>query len=319
MASQEKQRPLRVFMWVVPRTNSTVFTKCMSFVDKVEVWMEPYFACNMNDTVYNPEWGKGVPAMEKLRTTMKEFMEKPEYQELMKQELEKVEKYPNVWPQEQFRYAWLKDQLEVDPDDKQLVFIKDQSCAIYDHMEYLPDVPTRHVFLIRHPRNVYPSLKQIFTNNTEFTQLPWDETNLIEELPSMPIKDHFKIHRDLWKKIKNKLDPDVIVIDGHDLASRPEVILPKFFTELGIPYKESYLKWEADPELVYSSWRGTGQLIFTTSKTKATSRAVESTHFVPPKVPRGSFTADWKLTDELQECIDYSMPFYEEMYEQRLQ
>ncbi|PIK36463.1 hypothetical protein BSL78_26705 [Apostichopus japonicus] len=184
-------------------------------------------------------------------------------------------------------------------------------------MEYLPDVPTRHVFLIRHPRNVYPSLKHLFTN--KFLQLPWDETNLIEEYRSLPVKDHFKIHRDLWKKIKNKMDPDVIVIDGHDLVSRPEVILPKFFTELGIPYRESYLKWEADPELVYSSWRGTGLFVFTSSKTVATSRAVESTHFVPPKVPCGSFTADWKLTDELQECIDYSMPFYEEMYEQRFQ
>lgn len=33
---------LRVMLWAVPRSASTVFTKFMSFVDDIEVWNEPY-------------------------------------------------------------------------------------------------------------------------------------------------------------------------------------------------------------------------------------------------------------------------------------
>lgn len=100
---KERQRPTRVFMWMVPRTNSTVFTKCMSFVDNTEVWNEPYMACLMNDTFYNPEWGKGDPVIDKLKEHMAELISRPEYLELMKEELENAKKHPNVWTQDKFR------------------------------------------------------------------------------------------------------------------------------------------------------------------------------------------------------------------------
>ena len=32
----------RVIMWCIPRSVSTAFTKCMSFVDGAEIWLEPY-------------------------------------------------------------------------------------------------------------------------------------------------------------------------------------------------------------------------------------------------------------------------------------
>ena len=42
--AQNGDRPSnpRVIMWCVPRSVSTAFTKCMSFVDGAEIWLEPY-------------------------------------------------------------------------------------------------------------------------------------------------------------------------------------------------------------------------------------------------------------------------------------
>lgn len=56
MATKNQQR---IFLWIIPRTCSTVLSKCMTFVDGVQVWMEPYMACHMNDTCYNPTFGEG--------------------------------------------------------------------------------------------------------------------------------------------------------------------------------------------------------------------------------------------------------------------
>ncbi|KAJ8039908.1 hypothetical protein HOLleu_14059 [Holothuria leucospilota] len=318
MEDQKSSKPLRVFLWMVPRTNSTVFTKCMSFVEDTEVWMEPFMACMLNETFYNPEWGTDMPVMIKLRTLVKELMEKEEFITFRKQEVEKASKYGNVWLQDKFRYPWLKKQLEMDPKDKKFVFIKDQACAINDHLEHLPDVPTRHTFLIRHPQEAYPSFKNVAVNYFEFAKLPWDEFHLGNDMPYFPTKEFYQIQCNLWKYVKENLDPEAIIIDGFDLTTKPEVVLPKYFDKLGIPYKDSYLQWESDPELVYSSWKGSSEFVFIASKTTATSRAVESSRFDPPKTPRGTSNPAWKMTDELKEYVSYSMPYYEEMYANRL-
>ncbi|KAJ8039930.1 hypothetical protein HOLleu_14090 [Holothuria leucospilota] len=311
-------RPLRVFLWIIPRTNSTALTKCMSFVDETEVWMEPYLACHINDTVYNPEWGKGIPAIERPRTQVTEITSGEEYKAIKQLEMEEAKKYKNVTPQEKFRYPWLKEQLELDPMDKKLVFIKDESFTITNHLEYLPYVPTRHTFLIRHPQEVYPSVKNVCVKNAEVLNVTWDEFHLGNDVPHIPIKDFFQIHCNFWKYVKENLDPDPIIIDGFDLTTRPDEILPKYFEKLGIPYRDSYLQWKSDPELVYSSWRGSSEFVISISKTIATNRAVESTRFEPPKNPRGTPNPAWKITNEVKEFIDEAMPYYDEMYENRL-
>lgn len=311
-------RPLRVFLWIVPRSASTAFTKCMSFVDDTEVWMEPYYMCVMNETFNNPEWGIGIPAADKMRTFIADLNKSEEFIAMKKKEAEKASLYPNVWPQEMFNYPWVKKQLEVDTKDKKYIFIKDQSFAITDRLEYLPDVPTRHTFLIRHPKEVYTSLKHICSSNIESLKTPWDEYHLGNDTPHVPVQDLFKIHRDHWNFVKKNLDPDPIVIDSFDLTSKPEAILSKYFKRLGIPFKDSYLRWEGDPELVYSSWKGSSEAVIVGSQTDALSPAVKSTRFEPPKYPRGTSKPQWKITDELKEYIEDAIPFYEEMYANRL-
>ncbi|KAJ8039925.1 hypothetical protein HOLleu_14082 [Holothuria leucospilota] len=256
--------------------------------------------------------------MDRARAEVEEIENKEEYAALKQLEIERANKYKNVWPQETFSYPWLKEQLEIDTKDKKYVFIKDESFAIKDHVEYLPDVPTRHAFLIRHPQEVYTSFKNASVNAADFIQFSWEDYHIGDNLPYMPVKDLYKEHYDNWKYVMENLDSDPVIIDGFDLASQPEVILPKFFEKLGVPYKESYLQWNGDPELVYSTWRGSSEFVILGSKTTATSRAVESTRFEPPKYPRGTSRPEWKITDELKEYIEGAMPYYEEMYENRL-
>ena len=43
----------RVIMWCVPRSVSTAFTKCMSFVDGAEVWLEPYVMSNTIPKIFD--------------------------------------------------------------------------------------------------------------------------------------------------------------------------------------------------------------------------------------------------------------------------
>ncbi|KAJ8039920.1 hypothetical protein HOLleu_14074 [Holothuria leucospilota] len=318
MDKQNDERPLRVFLWMVPRTYSTVLMKCLSFVDGAEVWFEPYLACHFNKTVHNSDWDKGNPAAERAKSEVDEIRSTEEYKALIKLEIEKRNKYKNIWPQSTFNYHWLKEQLSVDPKDKKIIFVKEESFTIKDHMEYLPDVPIRHVFLIRHPQEVYTSLKDAFVNQFKTFQFPWDDYHLGDNVPYLPVENLFQIHYDLWKYIKENLESDPVVIDGFDLVSHPEVILPKFFERLDIPYKETYLQWCGDPEVAYSTWKGSSEFVVIDTQTTTASRAVESTSFEPPKYPRGTSRPEWKITDELKEYIEGAMPYYEEMYENRL-
>lgn len=47
--------PRRVFLWSIPRSRSTVFVKCMSFVENVQVWYEPYLYSYHNELLTHPD------------------------------------------------------------------------------------------------------------------------------------------------------------------------------------------------------------------------------------------------------------------------
>ena len=65
--SQNGDRPQnpRVIMWCVPRSVSTAFTKCISFVDGADVWLEPYVIAKaieeMFDKFRHDEHGEKLP------------------------------------------------------------------------------------------------------------------------------------------------------------------------------------------------------------------------------------------------------------------
>lgn len=94
----------RLFLWSLPRSCSTAFSKCMTFVDDIDVWMEPYCACHFNETFYNPNFMVGNPHAEDMRRTLA----RNEASEFMKATREKMKKEikgnPNVIDQKEIRY-----------------------------------------------------------------------------------------------------------------------------------------------------------------------------------------------------------------------
>lgn len=68
--------PTRVMLWSIPRSLSTVVTKCISFIDGMEVWFEPYFICQENLRVRNPDYLPDNPKMASYRQTLADFYSK---------------------------------------------------------------------------------------------------------------------------------------------------------------------------------------------------------------------------------------------------
>ncbi|KAJ8039595.1 hypothetical protein HOLleu_17368 [Holothuria leucospilota] len=319
--TSSSQKPKLIFLWIVPRTCSTALSKCMTFVDDTEVWAEPYMACHFNETFYNPNFRKGDPVADRMRETLKKNEASETMRALRKEMATKIEKSPNLIDQKDISYQWLKEQLEKSDSEKKFIFVKDQSLAINNHFEYLPDVPTHHTFMIRHPREIYPSYKSMTWKRLDFDGTKtWDEWHAADDSPFLPVRDLFQIHRKIWKHFRETSDNEPIIIDGYDLASKPEVILPKYFERLGIPFKKSYLKWDPSQNIIEKKWKGSADMVLMEPKTVVYARAVKSSAFEPPKVPRGTpSNPEWTITPELEEMIDGALPFYEEMFQARLQ
>lgn len=214
----------------------------------------------------------------------------------------------------------MKERLEKPEPDKNFIFIKDQSMAIDEHLEYLPQVPaSRQTFLIRHPQEVYVSCKLATVKRLFIDSKQWEASHLGNILPFIPVSDVFKIHHKLWKHFLNAEDEPVI-LDAHDLMSHPDIVLPKYFEKIGIPFKKSYLNWDGNMEVILDKWKGSGDIVLLEAMMKSgfTSKAAESTKFDPPSYPRGTSNPELPVTSELKEYIENSMPFYEEMYAHRL-
>ncbi|KAJ8025689.1 hypothetical protein HOLleu_33311 [Holothuria leucospilota] len=306
------------FIWMVPRTNSTALMKCMTFVDDVRVWMEPYMCCYFNETFYNPNYRKGEEVVEKMR----ERLRKNEASEAMKQiraDLAvKIAESPNVIDQKLISYSWVKKQLEMPDQEKRFVFVKDQSFVLAKHPEYLPNVKAHHTFLIRHPLEMYISFQESVRMRMTFDGIPWEECRLDKEVPFMPSKDFYKIHYEFWQYLARETGSEPIIIDSHDLRSKPEVILPKWFDMLGIPFKSSYLEWDGSDEVIHH-WKGSADFVYLETQTSLFQVASKSSRFRPPPGPRGTPSKpELKPTPELEEYIEAAMPIYEKMFEKRL-
>lgn len=97
-----KDAPVRVFLWSLPRTCSTVLLKCMSFVDHCAVWMEPYNMCYSNSAHFNPDYLKDDPDMKVYRKRLAPYSESLEMQKLRKDIAHKASTLPNLWDNSDF-------------------------------------------------------------------------------------------------------------------------------------------------------------------------------------------------------------------------
>lgn len=290
----------------------------MTFVDGVQVWMEPYMACHMNDTCYNPTFGEGNVGYKFAIDKLHAVETSPEAVALREEMQHLIDSTPGVIDQTNISWPWVKQQLDTADPDKKFIFIKDQSGVIYNHLEFLPSRPNCHTFLIRHPREVYASYRVMFKDLLRLSTAGCDQYKLADFSAFLPPEKFYQIHHKLWKQLSKDSKEKPIIIDAYDLVTKPDVVIPKYFERIGIPFKESYLRWDASDEIT-QKWKGSGDHVFLDPKTSVFSRAAQSGTFAQHRGERGTpSNTEWPLTTEIQEYIDAALPFYEEMYQQRL-
>ena len=289
MASTGDSPLLRVYVWSLPRTLGTAFVKCMSFVDDIQIFNEPFVSAYH----FGPE-GKAAS---------------PELTKIMESNAVSQTGFENAFNDSECTYRWVKRELEAEYPDKKILLAKDQAYCLDAKYDMIPS-GFRHVFLIRHPYKVLPSWKRMLAKIFKLdNDVTWIEVLKIASTPS----NSYEMQFDLLKYIKENVDPNAIVFDADDLQSNPTSILRQFCEDVGIPFTDSLLEWPAGGDIM-RTWRASrislqGNLI--ENRGGFYEDAMKSQGFLPLK-PTPTLG---DISQDLQEAVKQSMPLYEQMRE----
>ncbi|XP_033633812.1 branched-chain-amino-acid aminotransferase-like protein 2 isoform X5 [Asterias rubens] len=281
---------VRLMTWAVPRSVSTAFTKLMSYVSEDStVLFEPY----INAHWFGPERLQDATH----RATVA----------ALKEEADRRITYTGGSDVSDFTFGFVKEQLEAPHTGKKLVFCKDMAFTVVDKLEFLPK-DYRHLFLIRHPLKVFASWKKLYQSLTPH------EFELDKVVPVLfPPGFFFREVVELLEHVREVHDPKAIIIDADDLLSDPKGILSALFKEVGLPFDEKCLQWEAG-DATAEQWMASNFLLKGNRVWGYYSRAFNSSSFgKPADLPDRS-----SLPDDVLRCTDASMPFYEKVFAQRL-
>ncbi|XP_072164667.1 uncharacterized protein [Diadema setosum] len=292
----------RAILWMIPRSISTAFTKCMSGIPGCEVWMEPFDFCHF---ALNGLGKLGIIKDEPLSYDghEKEF-------KIAAEELENFSPGTTFFP-ERLSYATIRKSLE--ESTSKYVFVKDDSYTMStdQRRQFIPK-GYQHAFLIRHPLLVYKSMRKAwFLQYKEAGKLKFKETDESSfDFRPYSTEDGvdavFQQHHDLWTYIRDHINPSPLVIDSSALLTNPAPVIQEFCEAVGFPYSDSLLQWPASPE-VAKSWKWPGENIY---KNKAfLGVSMNSTHFTPS----AAVPAWEEVTDDVRELAEKAMPYYEDM------
>ncbi|XP_072050584.1 uncharacterized protein [Amphiura filiformis] len=292
--SNEPKR--RIFLWTAPRSLATVFTKCMSFVEGVQIIKEPIMIADLR----GPE--SNAAEDDELQKTLKEGTLSPEF---------KAEKDTLTYDDSIATFKWTKQMLESNFTGKSFVFVHDQAFCLRSNYDNIPRGYT-HTFLIRNPYRLFPSWK------TTMVKLM---LSLIDkpfaDMPKylVPTKLYYGELYDLMVHVKEKLGQSPIVIDADDLQANPASVLRQYCHLLGLEYKESMLQWEVGNGIT-STW-----IVAKVSLQGNTMEeggyyedAFKSTEFHPPR----ALPSREQIAPDFLPLIDQCMPIYEQMYSMRI-
>ncbi len=208
-------------------------------------------------------------------------------------------------------YKWCQSQLEAEYHGKRVVFVKEISAAITTRFDAIPR-GYKHSFLIRHPFKVLTSWKKAMYNPE--VHGPFEEYEIKEtEIPASGY--FFKESYDLYRHIRDNYDSIPIVIDADDLLTNPGGIVKAYCNAMDIPYTNDLLHWDASYEIV-KTWNVRRILLQQHQLDDFTfmNSAFTSSEFLKPsKGPSREELSE----DDLQR-VDVCMPYYEEMYRNRL-
>lgn len=306
MATEDKDN--RIFLWFNPRSMSTAFTKCVSFMEGAHVWNEPYASCMLNEWFSNPEDMKRYPKLEstfqQLTGTCKKVQEFGHYYD-----------GGTLKPTSVFTHEWfLGEIIKPLPKGKSFLFIKEDAACISGRFEMLPKVSFKHSFIIRNPLRSVSSVRKLFMTFFGYEDNPDDfdlyESNPFLDSETLPPNPCY----DVWKYVKTNIDPNPVVIDADDLRNFPDKILRKYCEGVGIPFKAKYTKWErSDSSMKY--FNGSLDLMVWGKQNHVYDTAFESDCFTPTTSPLPQFD---DLTPDGQRYVLDLQDGFNEMYQSRL-
>ncbi|XP_072051066.1 uncharacterized protein [Amphiura filiformis] len=289
----------RVMLWAIPRSTSTAFLKCMTYVPDTLAWYEPYWQC-----FHYSKYGIH-------RQNIYDFKRKYKGADvkLNDNHLRDIE---GGYYASETRYSWVKEQLEATPPGKKMVICKDllawQDGAHYD---VLPS-GFQHTFLTRNPYMTFDSWKRAINSGIDD-----DKKLLLGDIPAfyMPEGSFYKEQYDLYKYAKDTLGQNPPIVDSEELLANPAGVMKAYFKTIGVPYSDDYLHWKPGNECMEKLWvvakeKKYGQQ-FDTAWHGVT---FESASFGSPrKCPDRE-----DLPEDVVYYADLCMEYYEEMYANRI-
>ena len=289
----------RVFLWGIPRTLSTAVTKCLSHVRDIQIINQPYceaFYYGPDSKLPPPDKDDGpVNRFLSAVSAHKEKSKNPEFTGL---------------DHTLMSYKWVRDEiLEAPFPGKQVVLCRDQAMYLDGRYDMLPR-GFKYSFLIRHPNKVLRSFKKKVITAWELGEVP-----NVRTLPPIlfPLGCGFKELYDLVQYVKENIDPMPTILDADDLLQDPQSILSTYCARMGIPYSSKLLSWEAGGDLS-GTWIEGGTLKVAAKDQGFYDNAFKSVQFGEP-TPIPDLAS---LSDDLQECVKYSMPYYERLHVERI-
>ena len=173
----------------------------------------------------------------------------------------------------------------------------------------------KHVFLIRHPTLVYNSYRKaryadLLANNALPDGVCESTYDIEKHDVTRKAFRFFEYLHALWGHVREKIDPNPIVINSQDLLDNPERILNKLCELTGLPYHDSLLHWDASTDAI-KNWKAVGDnLVYRAMY----NQGITSTEFLPSKEPM----AEDQLTDDVIRLADASMTCYNDMNKHRM-
>ncbi|XP_072036914.1 uncharacterized protein [Amphiura filiformis] len=298
--------PLKVFLWTTPRTVSTSFLKCMTYVPDTVAWHEPYLQIG------------------KFSYQVEDPMFSEPYRELAEKHggASEVAKIESGYDASDKDFDWLKEQLEGDFPGKKMVFVKDMGASILRESRH-DKIPKgfRHTFLIRNPNKIMKSQLKGFmraqkTGSFKNPKLTPDKIRPVQYL------------NELWKYVKAEgLESRPVIIDIDELLENPKEMLEAYCKEIGIPFTEDLLTWPAGDDVMTKIWMVPKQTILTYRAVGVHDGTFASTGFhKSPTTTVDSSSAEDELMKQIppilaqvfKGMVDREYTYYEELYAERL-
>ncbi|XP_038052143.1 branched-chain-amino-acid aminotransferase-like protein 1 [Patiria miniata] len=297
MATFEKapspEQQVRLITWYIPRSTSTVLSKCLGSVEDTKVFLGMFGNAMQHDAEKTED---GAVNVSEIGQRLNAFFEVTDVSGI---------------DASQFTYQRIKEQLEEAHPEKRFIFAKDIAFAITGHPEFIPR-GYRHLFLIRHPLKVFVSIKKVLMQIVKDVS---PEELRIDELPPnfLPKGFGYKETFELFEHIKKEIDPEAMIVDSDDLLQDPKGILSAVLKDIGLPFDEKMLHWESG-DAVNKDWVIPREVLQADTKVNFYKKALDSTCFQKPNAlpDRASISPD------ILRVVDASMPYYEKMYSQRL-